>query len=113
MIIKDKAGNILGVKKRGVVKIGGLKIPIYLAKDITRDGLSDGRVLGVARYDEKDVFVRECLGTEMRKLVLIHEITHQIDDLQGTGLSETQVDGISKGIYDFLVNNPKWMDLVK
>lgn len=111
--IKDSMGNILGAKKKGVVSIGGLKVPVYLAKDITRDGQSEGRVLGVARYDEKDVFVRECLGVEMRKMVLLHELTHQIDDLYNTGLSEAQVDGISRGFYDFLVNNPKWMDLVK
>lgn len=110
--IEGKGRAIKGAKKRGSVKISGMDVPVYVAKDIVDAGVN-GRILGIARYDEKDVFVRGELGAEMRKLVLFHEIFHQIDDVNSCDLTEAQVDRMSRGVYEFLVNNPKWTDLVK
>lgn len=86
----------IGFKDYRVDKIDGPVISDNLVcyGDITYD-------TGVIRLQNAN------LSEDMKECCLIHECVHGIDDLFKIGLTEEQVEQLSKGLYGFIKDNPE------
>lgn len=91
------------------VKIGSYVYRIDVVKD--KFPCADGTGLSLGQIDHHrqtitlvDAPPRALVGT------LWHEVTHGIDYVQGTGLTELQVTGFANGLYSVLLDN-EWIKI--
>lgn len=61
---------------------------------------------GNIKFDEGDINISNLYSDDQQKCTFIHECVHGIDDIVETGLTEEQVRKLSKGIYQFIKDNP-------
>ena len=77
---------------------------------------------GDCDFSGKIIRIVEAVGGEKRSdsaivTTLIHEILHAIDNVTGQKMFDTtngedMIDGLSEGIYQVLVDNPKLKDII-
>lgn len=90
------------------LKIGGLTYDLQLLDSPPK--LNGAEVLGMINYDRQEIYVSNEQHVETKLVTILHEILHGIvhdRNLPVGGNEENIVDGLSRGIYQILVDNPK------
>lgn len=62
---------------------------------------------GNIEYDNGNINLSKLYSNDQIKCTFIHECLHGIDEIMETNLDEEQVRKLSKGIYQFIKDNPK------
>lgn len=90
------------------LKIGGLTYDLQLLD--TSPKLNGDELLGLIDYDRQEIYISNEQHVETKLVTILHEILHGIihdRNLPVGGHEEDIVDGLSRGIYQILVDNPK------
>lgn len=62
-------------------------------------------LLGEISYLAQEITLRSDASQEDKRVMLLHEILHGVDDAWGLRLKERQVDMLSKALYQLLRDN--------
>lgn len=90
------------------LKIGGLTYDLQLLDSSPK--LNGEELLGLIDYDRQEIYISNAQHIETKLVTILHEILHGIvhdRNLPVGGNEENIVDGLSRGIYQVLVDNPK------
>lgn len=61
---------------------------------------------GNIEYENGNINISSLYSKDQQKCTFIHECMHGIDDIVEAGLDEDQIRKISKGLYQFIKDNP-------
>ncbi|AFC62008.1 hypothetical protein G166_gp76 [Clostridium phage phi8074-B1] len=95
------------------LKIGGLTYDLQLLDSPPK--LNGNAVLGMINYDRQEIYISNEQHIETKLVTILHEILHGIvhdRNLPVGGNEENIVDGLSRGIYQILVDNPRLMNML-
>lgn len=95
------------------LKIGGLTYNLQLLD--TSPKLNGDELLGLIDYDRQEIYISNEQHIETKLVTIIHELLHGIvhdRNLPVGGNEEDIVDGLSRGIYQILVDNPRLVNML-
>lgn len=95
------------------LKIGGLTYNLQLLD--TSPKLNGDELLGLIDYDRQEIYISNEQHIETKLVTIIHELLHGIvhdRNLPVGGNEENIVDGLSRGIYQILVDNPRLVNML-
>lgn len=87
-----------------LVKIGYKDFEVNLIDRALVDG--DKVLYGRIEHDFATITISKIYSEDQQKCTFLHECIHGIDELFEIGLEEEQVRKLSKGIYQFIKDNP-------
>ena len=90
------------------LKIGGLKYKLVYVKDL-RDIKDNSKLNGQIRWDDCRVDIDADISKQKQNQIIIHEVFHGILDDYCIEDVENVVRKIGHGIYEFIVQNPKFI----
>lgn len=95
------------------LKIGGLTYDLQLLDSSPK--LNGEELLGLIDYDRQEIYISNAQHIETKLVTILHEILHGIvhdRNLPVGGNEEDIVDGLSRGIYQILVDNPRLVNML-
>lgn len=84
------------------VKIGGLIYSVEEKENELRDGAQFGSSCG----NTQQIVLEKSISKQLKEMVFIHEIIHQIDFVYNIGLEHQKVYQLEAGLYAFIKDNP-------
>lgn len=91
---------------QSTVKIGPLIYRVVEIPDLQGD--ANEYLYGHCRYVDQEMRLDANMTPERKRLVLIHEALHAIEDLRGLDLGEKTIITLGTAIYELLRDNP-WL----
>lgn len=90
------------------IKLNGLTYALSLVKDLKDDDGDEAN--GICHSEDQWIKLDSDLrGHDKQRFILMHEITHIIEDHAGLDLKEKQIDSIARSLCSLFVNNPELM----
>ena len=76
----------------------------YTPKLLDEEG---GMCFGICDNKDQVIRVEEIVSKDRKRVAAIHEVLHALSYLNGLGLTEDQVQGISHQLYTVMLQNPE------
>lgn len=90
------------------IRISGRKYRLLFKKENDLCGTPEGgKFNGRCDHGNTTITVSKNLPEGSKRFVALHEIIHAVSVNSGCGLTETQVEALSNGIFSVLRDNPK------
>lgn len=89
------------------IRVGSLTYAVELVHDLQEEG---DKCNGLTEVDEHLIQLNNAMrGHETKRVVLLHELMHVLEDFAGASLKETQIDSFAKSLYSLIRDNPELM----